>query len=434
MNTQTLQQVGDGINRTTSSAQTQPRTDGSLDRLFGNDIVALDANPTAPTSDREPRRPLRLQFTIGSPSAACDGKPAERRGGQPGWHAGLHDNEVNYSVTALNLVDHSVITRDIPSSEPPRRARSRTPCWWASSPSSPPSASRKRIPVHADSQLRPLQFRGKQSDTAGQLRVLSPRRPGGHVPDLAAGPSQTLPLDSFFARTTRGPEAGALDRQPRSNSDFNANSRGVQGGCGFASDDFAPAGQCLAPFAAGGGPATLANPTSTTTASCRGRATPSLPTRGSSPGSVRLQQPQPADAARSRAGGRCSRPLRLVHGGRVTKSQIFHRDIRPSTAPGPAGVTPPTPVRGVGPLFCPSRVDEPAVPSTVTIKYLEDVGTSTSGMPRGSPERRHRVRRRRLRPRRAHITITRRTCTMARRRPSTRSSRCTGWGRHDRHP
>jgi hypothetical protein len=39
-----------------------------------------------------------------------------------------------------------------------------------------------------------------------------------------------------------------------SNTDFNNNSRGVQGGCGFASDDFDP-GQCFAK-----GAMRLANP------------------------------------------------------------------------------------------------------------------------------------------------------------------------------
>ena len=60
---------------------------------------------------------------------------------------------------------------------------------------------------------------------------------------FAAGPRQTLPLDAFFAKDNPADQKLVLWTANRgSNTDFNNNSRGVQGGCGFASDDFAPAG------------------------------------------------------------------------------------------------------------------------------------------------------------------------------------------------
>jgi hypothetical protein len=75
---------------------------------------------------------------------------------------------------------------------------------------------------------------------------------------FAAGPRQTIPLDGMFAKDTNAGDQRPLNWSAvrGSNTDFNNNSRGVQGGCGFASDDFAASpDQCLT-----AGPTTPANP------------------------------------------------------------------------------------------------------------------------------------------------------------------------------
>jgi hypothetical protein len=105
----------------------------------------------------------------------------------------------------------------------------------------------------------PLGFRGKQSNNAwSSCGSCHPDGLSDGVTWLfAAGPRQTIPLDGTFAHDTN-----ADDRRPLnwsvvrgSNTDFNNNSRGVQGGCGFASDVFAPPGTCTT-----SGATTPANP------------------------------------------------------------------------------------------------------------------------------------------------------------------------------
>ena len=73
---------------------------------------------------------------------------------------------------------------------------------------------------------------------------------------FGTGPRQTKPLDGMFAKDNPA-DQGLLNWSAirGSNTDFNANSRVTQGGCGFASDDFDP-GQCFAK-----GNTTVANPT-----------------------------------------------------------------------------------------------------------------------------------------------------------------------------
>jgi mono/diheme cytochrome c family protein len=73
---------------------------------------------------------------------------------------------------------------------------------------------------------------------------------------FGTGPRQTKPLDGMFNKFTNMEDQGLLNWSAirGSNTDFNNNSRGVQGSCGFASDDFDP-GQCFAK-----GATALANP------------------------------------------------------------------------------------------------------------------------------------------------------------------------------
>src|SRR4029434_5904734 len=105
-----------------------------------------------------------------------------------------------------------------------------------------------------------------------------------------------------------------------SNTDFNNNSRGVQFGCGFASDDFDP-GQCFTK-----GATTLANPAIYDHGITQGASDALDAQTLWIFAAVRaLDQPQPSDSEPGRAvlAASCA----SCHGGaKWTKSQIFHRD------------------------------------------------------------------------------------------------------------
>ena len=104
----------------------------------------------------------------------------------------------------------------------------------------------------------PRNFKGKQSKDAWSS--CGSCHPDGLADGVTwifgTGPRQTKPLDGMFSKSTNMSDEGILNWSAvrGSNTDFNANSRATQGGCGFASDDFAP-GQCFAL-----GAATPANP------------------------------------------------------------------------------------------------------------------------------------------------------------------------------
>jgi mono/diheme cytochrome c family protein len=218
----------------------------------------------------------------------------------------------------------------------------------------------------------PREFKGKQSKDAWSS--CGSCHPGGLADGVTwifgTGPRQTKPLDGTFNKSTPD-DKGLLNWSAirGSNTDFNNNSRGVQGGCGFASDAFAP-GQCF----------TL------------GAATPANPaiydhgiTQGASEAldvqtlwiffAVRpLNQPQPGNVAAGQAvfEANCA----SCHGGaKWTKSQVFHRDNPAAAgqngAPLDPGVTR-LPVTPGGPL---ANEFFSFTCNKLTIEYLEGVGT-----------------------------------------------------------
>jgi hypothetical protein len=177
----------------------------------------------------------------------------------------------------------------------------------------------------------------------------------------------------MFSKSTNMSDVGILNWSAirGSNTDFNNNSRGVQGGCGFASDDTAP-GQCFALGAA---------------------TPPNLAvydhgiTQGASEAldvqtlwiffAVRaLNQPQPSNVSAGAAVFETN--CASCHGGtKWTKSQIFHRDnpaaVAQNGATLDAGITrcpPAPPVAGV-----PANEFFAFTCNALTFQYLEDVGT-----------------------------------------------------------
>ncbi|TWT46225.1 Alpha-agarase precursor [Phycisphaerae bacterium RAS1] len=223
-----------------------------LTRLFGNDIVAIDATADGSTFlivSRGGNYVLRANLDgsgVLTINAAAD-TPAIRflTGNLPTGVAISNDgtrayanNEANFSVSALDLDANTVLTRDIAYSEPP------APGTFSHSVLVGKLVFHSALGV-ADNgllgtpirEIEPLKFRNKQSDN-GWSSCASCHPDGlsdGVTWIFATGPRQTVPLDSFFARDNPADQRISNWSAVRSSvTDFNENSVVVQGGKGFA--------------------------------------------------------------------------------------------------------------------------------------------------------------------------------------------------------
>jgi hypothetical protein len=240
--------------------ETQP-ADGtvSLDRLFLNDIVAIDA-------DRRGREFLVVSrggnFVIRA-KVGEDGKltildtanKAQRlqtgnlpsgvvisRNGKRAYTT----NELNTSITSLNLEANTVLARDIESSPPPapgsvqhRRLLGKLAFFTA-------LGLPDKLDDNGDGQfdvalrdIDPLKFRNRASDNSWS--GCGSCHEDGHSDNVTwifeTGPRQTIPLEGTFARNDLTDQRILNWSGVRgSNTDFNNNARGIQGGKGFATD------------------------------------------------------------------------------------------------------------------------------------------------------------------------------------------------------
>jgi hypothetical protein len=161
------------------------------------------------------------------------------------------NNEANISVTAIDLEAKDYLTLDISSGEPPAPGTVQHNSLLGKLA----FFTALGVPdnVFLDTPIRdivPLNFRGKQFSNAwSSCGSCHPDGLSDGVTGLfAAGPRQTIPLDGLFAKDTNMNDQRVLNWSAvrSSNTDFNNNSRGVQGGCGFASDEFSnPPDDCL---------------------------------------------------------------------------------------------------------------------------------------------------------------------------------------------
>ena len=357
-----------------------PTDPTSLAHLFGNDIVAIDANLDGSQVlivSRGGNYVLRAsrgtdgKLTIGAPNTVVRFQTGNLPSGVVLSRDGIRayaNNEANFSVTAMNLQTNAVLSRDIPASEPP-------------APGSFEHAvlvgkvaffTALGIPDNGvfDTSIRdivPRNFRGKMSSNAWSS--CGSCHPDGLADGVTwffgTGPRQTKPLDGMFAKDNPA-DQGLLNWSAirGSNNDFNANSRVTQGGCGFASDDFDP-GQCFAK-----GNTTVANPTIYDHGITQGGSDALDAQTLWIFAAVRpLKQPQPSDtAALGRGRTVFQTNCASCHGGaKWTKSQIFHRDNPATVAQNGAPVDP-------GVL---NRANEfrTFTCDNLTFKYLEDIGT-----------------------------------------------------------
>jgi mono/diheme cytochrome c family protein len=220
-----------------------------INGLFANDIVALDAN-TAGTDVLIVSRGANyiLRATADANGALSLNAPNVVRfqtGNIPNGVVISQDgkrayanNEVNVSVTAIALDTNTVLSRDIAAGEPPR-----------------PDTFEHVVLVGKlafftalgmpdngifDTEIRqfvPLNDKGKASSNGWSS--CGSCHPDGLADGVtwifANGPRQTLPLDAFFAKDNPADQRLVLWSATRgSNTDFNNNSRAVQGGIGFA--------------------------------------------------------------------------------------------------------------------------------------------------------------------------------------------------------
>ncbi|HEX9870195.1 MAG TPA: hypothetical protein VGC99_16695, partial [Candidatus Tectomicrobia bacterium] len=223
----------------------------SLGRLFLNDIVAIDADPSGEVFlivSRGGNYVIRAtrdgvgKLTIGAPSAIRfqtgnipNGVVISSNG-----RRAYVNNEVNVSVTYIDLENFTVLARDIPTGEPPAPGTFEHAVLMGKlaffTALGIPDNNILGTPIR---DIDPLLHRGKQSNNGWS--TCGSCHPDGLSDNVtwifAAGPRSTLPLDAFVAKDNGLDQKLVLWSALRgSNTDFNNNSRAVQGGCGFASD------------------------------------------------------------------------------------------------------------------------------------------------------------------------------------------------------
>jgi hypothetical protein len=364
----------------------------SLDRTFGNDLVAIDGNLAGDKflivsrgGNQVFRATLDADGKLDILNAAKDRVDCRvQTGNLPSGVAmrqdgtrGYANNEANFSVTSMNVEDGLCLTLqlDIDSAEPPN------PGSFEHAVLVGKLAFFTALGIPDNDifgtdirKIFPRDFKGKQSKDAWSS--CGSCHPDGLADGVTwifgTGPRQTKPLDGMFSKQNPD-DQGLLNWSAirGSNTDFNNNSRGVQGGCGFASDAVAP-GQCFTL-----GAATPANLAIYDHGIVQGGSDALDAQTLWIFAAVRpLHQPQPSKLADGQAvfAANCA----SCHGGvKWTKSQIFHRDNPAAVAqngatldPGVTRLAPAPPVAGV-----PANELFSFTCNASTINYLEDVGT-----------------------------------------------------------
>jgi YVTN family beta-propeller protein len=226
---------------------------GNLAHLFGNDIVAMDADDDCENFfilSRGGNYVLKAQL---GPDGKLDiGAPANVIRLQTGniptgivvdeeGQLGFVNNQVNMSVSVLDLNGNTVIARDVPSSTPPEpgqfdhtRIVGQLVFFTALGV---PDNGLVGLPVR---DIIPLDFRGKQSGDAWSScgSCHDEGLADGVTWIFGDGPRQTIPMDGLYSKINGAHDTRINNWSAARDSvtDFNNNSRGVQGGVGFASD------------------------------------------------------------------------------------------------------------------------------------------------------------------------------------------------------
>jgi YVTN family beta-propeller protein len=399
IDTQTRMEVGAGLTNRNLNNQIAVEVPfrappPSLDLTFGNDIVAIDANLAGDTflivsrgGNQVIRAKLADQATgeLNILNAAADRVDCRvQTGNLPSGVAMRQDgtrayanNEANFSVTSMNIENGLclMLQRDIDSAEPPN------PGSFEHAVLVGKLAFFTALGIPDNNifgtnirDFVPRDFKGKMSRDAWSS--CGSCHPDGLADGVTwffgTGPRQTIPLDGMFSKQNPDDQRILNWSAVRgSNTDFNANSRATQNGCGFASDNFDP-GQCFAKAQA-----TIANPAIYDHGIVQGGSDALDAQTLWIFAAVRpLRQPQPSNVGAGQAVfmANCA----SCHGGaKWTKSQIFHRDNPAAIAqnmatldPGVTRLAPAPPVAGM-----PANEFFSFTCNASTINYLERVGT-----------------------------------------------------------
>ncbi|MGH8611048.1 MAG: hypothetical protein ACREYF_03105 [Gammaproteobacteria bacterium] len=358
---------------------------GSQVRQFGNDLVAIDADNKCDNFFIVSRGGnVVIKAQLGPDGKLDIGAPNVVRFQTGNIPTGIEvdakgnfayvNNQLSQSVSILDLNVNGGLAQEVPASTPPvpgsfEHARLMGKLVFLTALGVPDNGLID-TPV---GNINPVNFRDKQSKD-GWSTCASCHDEGladGVTWIFADGPRQSIPLDGLYSKL-----AGAHDTRINNWSaardcvtDFNQNSRAVQGGCGFASDDFDP-GQCTAK-----GNTTIANPAIFDHGICEG-ASEALDLETTWAQTVRaLNAPKPADPASLQPGADVfATNCASCHGGpKWTKSQVIY-------ASNPALDID----ANVGGVFRDPGVDnegdevksyqnETVDPGT--LKFLEDIGT-----------------------------------------------------------
>lgn len=225
----------------------------SLGHLFGNDLVAIDADRSCENFflvSRGGNYVLKARLgptgklDIGAPDNVVRFQTGNIPTGivvDPLGKRAYVNNEVNSSVSILNLKANTVIARDVPSSTPPEpgsfdaaRLLGRLVFFTALGVSDNGLVG---TPIR---DIDPLLFRGKQSFDAWSScgSCHDDGLADGVTWIFGDGPRQTIPMDGLYSKLNGAHDTRINNWSAARDSvtDFNNNSRGVQGGVGFASD------------------------------------------------------------------------------------------------------------------------------------------------------------------------------------------------------
>ena len=239
--------------------ETQPTVpEESLDRLFGNELVAIDADqngtnfllvsrggnyvikatqgPDGALDINAPSNVVRFQ-TGNIPSGVVMNSTGTRA---------YTNNEVSTSVSVLDLENDTVLAQDLSSSEPPvpgsakhRSVMGKLVFFTALGTPDVFDTNNDGDFDVAVRDVNPLEFRDKASDNAWSSCASC--HDDGHADNVTwifpTGPRQTIALEGTFSKTDPSDQRILNWNAVRGSvTDFNNNSRGVQGGIGFATD------------------------------------------------------------------------------------------------------------------------------------------------------------------------------------------------------
>ena len=228
----------------------------SLARTFANDIAAIDADRVGNKFvivSRGGNQVFRATLDPATGELNILNKAGEvedcrvQTGNLPSGVAMRRDgtrayanNEANFSVTSMNVDNgfpHAATRHRLCPASRPWQLRARRPRGQARLLHRPRYPGQRYL-RHSDPRVRSAEFPWQAIARRLEQLWVVPSGRAGRWRNLVfgTGPRQTIPLDGMFSKQNPDDQRVLNWSAVRgSNTDFNANSRATQGGCGFAS-------------------------------------------------------------------------------------------------------------------------------------------------------------------------------------------------------